>query len=275
MRTEIKNIENAITNDCFFLLLSCDKNKDLVDQNLMLLQRYWPNLPFQVFVMLEKADVSFKNATTINTSSQYWTARLLQSLKIINKKYVLLSCDDFWIEETVDLNEVLRSLHEMESNQLIVNISFSHMKNASSSVLFDHFRLRTLTGHSLVNFQMGLWKVSSLEKLLKANEDPWEAELIGTERAKRYKDNLFACVDCQKNSPIVYNNGWLVVRGEWNSLEVKRLEKKLGLSIDVSSRRQKPINGVIPEGMFSMIRKKMKIFLAKMKYSFFFPKEPL
>ena len=164
----------------------------------------------------------------------------------------------------------------MKANASVSHFSFSLIPESSTKdFVMGHYMKRSLKGHAVLTEQMGIWKSSSLLKLLKSGENPWETELYGSERAKAYRKLSLYCVDDNSHSPIRYNNGWLVVRGKWNSIEVERLEKKLGLRIDLGSRPSEPFDGSTKDSFWWKVKKKICIIIWRARTLPFYRKKDI
>lgn len=261
---------NARTN-CTVLLLTCDKNIDIARGAVGLFNRFWVDCPFEKYVMTETVDPKFSGFNSLLINENNWSDRVKSALKCIKSDYVLLFLDDFWLEEKVDSRGISELLEILQVHPEVLNASFSKMPGLSDERIATHYLIRKPNRYCLVNWQAGVWKRMGLMSLLVSGENPWESEIFGTHRALKYKKNVFLSIDSSKNSPFVYNNGWLVVRGSWNLSELKRLKSKLNISVDVGKH---PVTekSVIPGTFFQKVKTKCKIYRHYIKTLLFYKK---
>lgn len=260
-------------NSYSILLCTCDQNEGIVKENVALLERFWPSRG-KVYLMSEKKDFAIQGTETIKTGCVPWSERIYKALNFVPCDYVMVILDDFWVEKPVDGPAINQVVESMKINPDVVNVAFSHMPNATIDYFVGHFVRVKRSGLSMVNWQAGIWKKTALLALLRKNENPWESEIFGTERAKKYRHNSFCCVDDNANSPFVYNNGWLIVRGKWNLAEVSRLTQKLDIVIDTTGRGTIS-KSVIPMSFTQKAITKFRIWAYRLKCLTFRPKEIL
>lgn len=211
--------------NCSILVLSCDKNINVVKIFLDFFWKNWPECNYPLYIGLEKEKADFEKATTILSEKNAWSQRVKEYLEHIDSDHVLLILDDFIIEKKVDDSTIDKVLHIMEEQNNIANIALADIYDKRNQLTeFEHLRERKWNGNYLVNMQIGIWKKDILLLLLKNNESPWQTELYGSIRARKLKRYRFLCLDSDKHMPIKYNRGWLLVRGAWNGNEIKRLK---------------------------------------------------
>lgn len=223
---------------CSILVLSCDKNSDLMNLFERHFVRYWPDCQYNIYVGLEKENVCFNNWKTLHSDCQQWAQRVKSYLRQIPTDIVLIMLDDFLIEENVSQEKIQEYINKIESDVDLINITLENIPARDNRKLHElHLLQRGNQSNYLVNMQVGLWRKEYLLHLMKDTENPWQTELYSSIRARQYKDKKFYCIDSDKNMPIANGRGWLIVRGCWNQNEIDRL----GLQSDpiiMNSRRE-------------------------------------
>lgn len=212
-------------DECSILILGCDKYKNVLRISADFFSRNWADCPFPIYVGLEKEKIKFNNAVILNSEKKSWGARVIDYLNRIKTKFVMIILDDFVIEQKVETDIVLEYLNLMGEDHNIANIAFVDIfdkDNRPTSV--PHLMKRKAKGDYLINMQIGIWDKDFLAGILDENFTPWEAELYGSIRARKYSNKrTFLCLDDDNNMPIKYNRGWLIVQGKWNANEIIRL----------------------------------------------------
>lgn len=209
--------------DCAILILSCDKNEFLLNIFFDFLNRNWCDCPFEKYLGIESKDMKFEGVHTLKSPKGSFCSRIKEYLRLIEKKYVLIILDDFILEEHVDNEKMNEYYTVIKSDEKIATLTLAWIdgieKNYSSNIM-----KKSWNSNFLINLQVGFWRTEVLENILKDGENAWEAELLGSVRARRYKDKkLFLHLASDDDMPYKYNRGWLMVKGAWNGNEIKRL----------------------------------------------------
>lgn len=210
---------------CSILVLSCDKNKNVLNIFFDMFFKNWKDCEWPVYVGVEKEQVEFNGVQTLYSENKYWSGRVKEYLKQINTKHVLIVLDDFLIEKKVDETRVEDIFRIISQSDCIANIALADIYDTrNGSTTYPNLVERRKNANYLLNMQMGFWKKDILEDLLSEKESPWETEIFGSIRARKYDNYQFLCLDSDDNMPIKYNRGWFVVRGAWNADEIMRLD---------------------------------------------------
>lgn len=214
-------------DNCAILILSCDKNKGLLNIFYDFFKKNWADCPFKVYLGIESNEMHFSGFNIMLSEKETWGARFQDYLSKIQEEYIFLILDDFIVEEPVDTEKICNYLKCMENDTTIATISIAEIyDNQNYECGYEELNLvrRIPKADYLLNMQVGLWRKSILQDLIKAKESPWQTELFGSIRARKLKDNQFLCLKSDKVSPYKYGRGWLMVRGCWNGNEIKRLK---------------------------------------------------
>lgn len=102
----------------------------------------------------------------------------------IETEYVLITCDDHFIVSPVNTREFKKAFSIMKKNKRITTISFvPHICPEEKTKWIGNFRLWKMNKNFRVNLDTAIWRKNKLEKLLRDDEDIWQFEVNGTERA--------------------------------------------------------------------------------------------
>lgn len=210
--------------DCSILLLSCDRNKGLLNIFFDIFQKNWSDCPFPVYLGIEEMNMHYDGVITLKSSKQYWAARILDYLNQIPSKYILLIMDDFVLEGKVDTNRMLDYLEilKQRSDVAVITVAEIHSGNNPQSEYPD-LLYRDKKSNYLFNLQVAFWKKELFVKLLREKETPWQTEVYGSIRATGMKDYQFLSLKSDDISPYKYGRGWLMQRGIWNASEIVRM----------------------------------------------------
>lgn len=228
---------NTLNTDCSILLLSCDKNVDILKLFKFFFEKYWRKCKYKIYIGLEQDKSRFDIGITLQSKEILWSKRVKEYLKKIDTELVLIILDDYIIEQQVNERYINECIQLMEEDQEIANIAFSNIANdGKHDASIKNLVHRSSRGDYLMNYQIGLWRKDDMFKLLKDDENPWQSELFGSIRARRLDNKKFYCLEDDNEMPIKFNRGWLVVQGYWNGNEVKRLENEYDIKIPLGNR---------------------------------------
>lgn len=223
------------------LLMTCDKNMDVLQVMKNSMDKYWRTRVYPLYVATETRTIQWNNAKFILSDEAAWSNRLHSALSEIPEEVILLLLDDFIIEENVDEERLASYMQCFQEDDSIAAISLAeqdeNLDNAPwLNAQHPEVRKRRRSKY-LLSLQAGIWGKNKLMTLLRDAESPWECELYGSIRALKHTEWKFYSVDKAENSPLIYNRGFLVVQGAWLMSEVRRLNEKCGLSINVNGRK--------------------------------------
>ncbi len=160
---------------CAILVLSCDAYADTWAGFFKLLERYWPDCPFNVYLGTDSLRPSIPGCRVLNTKQQGlpWTSCAAEYLKQIPNAFVLTLLDDFYFRSRIDTNKVrqlIQTAHEKAYQQLrMVAIPGPASTNVASPV-------GPLSGEYRVSTQCALWDRKHLISILQTPLSIWEFE---------------------------------------------------------------------------------------------------
>jgi len=172
--------------ECTVLVCSCDKYADLLRPFCELWRKFWPDCPFDLVLVTESdpgEGLSFDKTIACGRGGN-WCSRLVTALSKIETPYVLLLCDDYYLEKPVDTALVLKRLGEIRKfDALNLRMIPNPAPKPSNSSPFgggtDLFRYRHRTAYCIAT-QSGIWNREILSRLADGKSSIWEFERYGS-----------------------------------------------------------------------------------------------
>ena len=220
-----KNIEDMLS----ILVVSCDKYSDLWRPFFDSFRRFWPDCPFNVYLLSNKKPCDIRGVKTILAGDDLsWSDSLQKGVIQLQEDYVFLFLDDLLLRRPVNTQKVLEILGwAVESN--INYIRMNPMKNKPDKHVNKSVGLISKKSIYRTSVVMSAWKKSVLLDLLKPGESAWGFEVHGSVRSDEY-DKFYAT---WKKYFAITN---VVVKGKLRKGAVRKL-KSLGIDVDLTSRK--------------------------------------
>jgi hypothetical protein len=217
---------------------SCDGFSDCWGPMFYGINKYWEDCPYPVYLITNSKDFQAERCNTLRVGEDRgWSANLLSVLERIDTPYVLYLQEDYWITRPVDTAAIASYVALMDGR----GINYLRlMASPPPDSEYPHDRrLGALAPDSEYrnNLQAALWRKSVLRELIDPAESPWEFEIKGNERSRKYGDS-FLCVKKRGRDPHrhgIYYTYTAVWKGRWACV-AKRYARREGLDIDFSGR---------------------------------------
>ncbi len=219
-------------NRCAVLVTSCDAYSDIWDPFFELMDKYWVDIPYKVYLNTETIEFNKKyNNFEVIPLTLYnkkrkdkttWSRRMLDVLERVEEDYVFILVEDFFLRERVQTELIEKILDRMDKEPLMSQVQlFGTRTNCDNGV-------RNTMSNNMVLEQIGddkakvvfvpvIWRKSTLVKWLRPHESIWAFEACGAKRARRwkYKEQVYRVY-----SPAIFNYLWekgcyCVVNGKW------------------------------------------------------------
>lgn len=189
------------SNICSVLVNSCDKYEDAWMPFFKLAEKYWSDCRFRYYLNTEAKsfsaeglDVGVLNVQGESADKQLpWGKRLKDCLNRIDTPYVILMLEDFFLQASVDQQELERCINLMESDPRYTAIYFKQIDGFTE--VYDKEPKYFLMSENIMyklNLQAGLWRKSYLEALIGDEDSPWSFEFVAQNRLEG-QDKLFLC----------------------------------------------------------------------------------
>lgn len=215
-------MEISSTKKIAILVISCDKYSDLWEPCTKIFNKFWPDCPYDKYLAsnTEAYDSNGFSSILIGEDKS-WSHGLKSVLTKLEEKYdyVFSLLEDYYFIEKLD-NEYMTKMFDSfvlaEGNFLrLLKIIRPQIKYFNE--YFGETENYTPYRQTCV---FTLWKIKTLNEILKDDENAWEFEKIGVKRGFQY-DNFF-CV--YKNQFKVIN---LVIQGKLVPKSYKILKRIL------------------------------------------------
>lgn len=209
------------------IISSCDKYSDIWTPFFTLFFKYYKGRTDHLFLVTETKKYDDNRVNTVNVNSQSWGKRILQSIEIIDSKYILLLLDDFFIRDIVDVATIEQLILEMENESKIGAFYFQHLldefSNQVTSSNFNNFSKAKIYTNYKHNLQAALWRTECLKTCIKDFYSPWDFELFGS-RLGIFSSWQFYFLNKENKRVINYRTNeraWGIVQGKWVIDDVK------------------------------------------------------
>lgn len=278
---KMKNIlKEKMDNKCTIAVCSCDKYEELWKPFFICMKENWKNIPYPIVLNTESK--SFKmEGMNIKTFNMYkkdekvaWGKRFKETLEKIDTEYVIVLLDDFFLKSPVKQEKIDQTMQWMDANNNIAVFCFdrTHGDNIKSEK-YENFELRPQNGEYRFNCQAAIWRRKRLIKFIRKHESPWDWELLGSKRSRRYHDEFYSRIDGSEKV-FDYDIGGVLHRGKWMYESLEPLIKKYNLDIrhnnldalQGSIENNNNTNENIPKRSFmTKVRNRMRIYITKFK----------
>lgn len=229
-------------NNCTLLVGSCDGYSDLWDPFFELLNRYWPDLPYDVVLSTEtlKYNNDKIKVNVIHPSNPKcsWTERISETLKKITTDYVVFILDDFFLFDNVNTAKVQECLKWLKEDSKIVNFTFWPTATDGLDCKYNGFEERPKVAKYKVAAILAIWNKKAMLKYLDGlDENAWKWEVDATKRSNTiYTDDKFYIMQDIKPYIFPYDfTKYGLFSGKWFK-DTKHLLKELNIKVDFKNR---------------------------------------
>ena len=230
------------------LVASCDKYADLLVPFSTLWRRFWPDCPFETILVtesepLDRGQLCFDHIIACGVGGN-WCSRLVQALEQIPTQYVLLLCDDYFLESSVDTALFRKRLAQAQDLDA-VNLRLIPNPKPSQPYKEGLSEYRKQTAYCIAT-QAGIWNREFLLGLAKGKASIWEFERYGSFAVEQEHRPLL--VTPTKEFPFVD----AVHKGYWERFGIEVCERN-GVAIDFSARGRPPFSVRLREGLKDLV----------------------
>ena len=168
--------------NCAVLVASCDKYADLLSPFSALWRKFWPDCPFEVVLVTESEPANAKelcfDRVVACGAGGNWCSRLVQALDTVNTPYVLMLCDDYYLEKPVDTVRILKRVAQAKDFDA-VNLRLIPNPKPSIPYRDGLMEYRKQTAYCIAT-QAGIWNREFLRGLADGRASIWEFERHGS-----------------------------------------------------------------------------------------------
>ena len=225
---------------CTILVCSCDAYGDLLKPFSKLFLKYWRDCPFEKVLVTQSPlddNLCFDRVISCGIDTT-WCERLVCALKQISTPYVLMLCDDYYLESSVNTSAIAKRLEQIKKlNGVNLRLIPNPKINKASAMPVEGenlFEYKKNIAYSISTLA-GFWNREFLINLSKGKSSIWEFERYGS----------FSCSD--ESRPILVTPSKefpfldVVHKGYWEKYGVE-LCLSNGIDLDLSSRTLPPFS---------------------------------
>lgn len=200
-------------SDTAFVVVSCDKYSTLWEPFFTCLSKYWPDCPFDKFLVSNHLDVSDKSVTVVKIGDdKSYSDNLRIALEQIDYEWIILWLDDVFISDNVQTERLIHILTHVKQSgavylKLAADMPMAYLPDPGEEVgpLPKGIKYRSAIGCTL-------YKKNTLLKLLTPKASAWD--LDRSTIADGLPEPFYALTpSASLNPPIKYSH--LLIKGRW------------------------------------------------------------
>lgn len=209
------------------LVNSSDGFADCWGPFFALFARYWPSAPTPVLLNTERTnwhsatvDVRCTRIAANEHARLSWGECLLRALERVETPLVLYLQEDYFLEAPVRADRIERIAAMVIANPQISHVGLTTFGSGGPFQPSEFDGLVRVSDRApyRVNTQAGLWRVDALRSYVRADENGWMFEILGTRRSWKRHD-LFLTVDPGDRSveqAVVRYTHTGIIKGRWH-----------------------------------------------------------
>ncbi len=211
--------------------------RDVWEPFFKLFFEYWPDCPYEVYLVTDGEAYPDERVKTILLEEDLgWARNMRFALGKIGTPYFMLFMEDFLMIQKVDTERIktlVKYFREKNLDYLRLYPSPGPDKNFDPNLKIGEINLDAPYRLSLMT---ALWKTQTFLELLRDDENAWQMELQGSERARNEKYKFYSVLD---GHPATNYFSTALKKGVWLYDAVKWCERH-GIKVDDSLH---PIEG--------------------------------
>jgi len=228
--------------DCTVIVSSCDKYADLLGPFSALWRKFWPDCPFETVLVTETQPseaLCFDRVIACGKGGT-WCSRLVTALGQVSTDYVLMLCDDYYLEKLVDTALILKRLDQARRFDAVnLRMVPNPKTDLESAEGLREYRKNTAY---CISTLAGFWNREFLRKLATGKDSIWEFERLGSFEVGDETRPILGTPT--REFPFVD----AVHKGCWEPFGVKVLRDN-GIAVDFAKRGLPPLKTRLVEGL--------------------------
>lgn len=266
--------------DCTMVVSTCDKYDDTWEAFFKCVKKNWPKFDMPIILNTESKEykldgLDIRSYKMFKNQNVPWGKRLKEHLKKVDTEFVFFMLDDYFLVEKVDTKMIEQCIKWMKKDDNIAVFSFHRVDDPNNipSEKYKNFDLRPLKGDYRLNCQAAVWRKDILIECIKDEYSPWDFEIYGSVRSRKFKNEFYAIREGIKE-PLNYcmhHLGTGICRGKWVKSVVVPLFKELGIKMDFSKRGfvDETDDGIVTRRTFwQKVKGKLKYYKALLESKF-------
>lgn len=216
------------------LVSSCDAYSDAWFPFFQLLDRYWPDCPFPIYLISNTQPVNHSGVTSLTVGAdRKWASNTLHAMSSLPFEHIVYFQEDYFLQSPVSTARVERVIEFARHTGAgfirlagFPNPDQPHPNSLGLGVLSPTVKFR-------VSLQAALWQRQTLLDLLVPGESGWDMEIAGTARSRSLTVPFFSV--SSRNPVLDYYRHTGILKGKWVPGAL-RLCQREGITVDTSRR---------------------------------------
>lgn len=230
------------------LVNSSDPFEDCWEPFFRLFETYWPACQAPILLNTEQKTYTRPGLNLRATAVQRpdeprlpWSECLIRALGQVETPLVLYFHEDYFLEAPVDVAFIDEMAARMLAEPVIRHVGLTNFGNDGPFAPTDDERLCQISQNARyrLNTQVGLWRVETLLRYLRPEENAWMFEIYGSARARKVSETLLttnrAVLHPRLGTGVVQYTHTGIIKGRWHPA-MPALFAKHGLDVDFSKR---------------------------------------
>ena len=218
------------------LVLSCDKYSDVWDDFFNLKERFWPDCPFDWYIVTESLDYQRNHVSSIKCGKELnWAGRFRKAVQTVGTPYIGLYLEDYFIQAPIDNARILSFLELMEKDK----VSFLNLGNVFHHIIHqpnpeyykEHLMIIPQHLRYGIDTAAAIWdKGFLLEKLGTEDYSAWKFECDRCDEAASEK-GLGGLILCDDQLSFNVSEIPVIIQGVIYPAAIKFFREKVGYEI--------------------------------------------
>lgn len=235
--------------DVSFVVVSCDRYRDLWEPFFGCLERYWPDCPFKLYLVTNDAPFERGSVSVINIGpDRDYASNLIAAVNAVPTPWLIMWVEDYMFTERIDTDRLLSLVNEAVAARagylkLVPEAPFSFDDTHGERIgeIPRGVRYRGAIGAAL-------YRKETLLKLLVPGMSVWELDRSG--RSNDLPEPFMALtVREARKPPLPTINA--VVKGRWTRPAVGFLRRE-GYASLLPGRKQRPLRGYLYDQAYAL-----------------------
>ena len=229
-----------MNNKLAILVLSCDNYHDLWDNFFNLKELFWPDCPYDTYLVTENYDYRLQGVNVIKAGNGNWSTRYRLALEKIDAYYICPFFDDYFICEMIDTSRIAEILKYVIDNHVdFINMddSFNNiLRMPNLEIVNNNYAIIPQHIPYGVDTAASIWRKDYLVNTLGDGDySAWQFELDRCNEAKT-PEGIPGKILIDLRQSLNVSKIPVVIQGKYYPLAIKDFKKR-GFSIIVGNRK--------------------------------------
>ncbi len=204
------------------LVITCNKFKQVWNPFFTLFRKYWPDCPYKVIMATDFG--SYNGIETIELKRDLgWANNAIEFLNRLDYDRIILFLEDFLPCEKFN-NESIERLVQHSFDEKIGCLRLAPCPGPTAPwEKCSDLGILQKNDPYLLSLQTAIWDKKLLLELLIPNENPWQVEVLGSERARKRNEPFVSVKRGESPAPYIIT---AIVKGTWieDALNLLKIE---------------------------------------------------